>query len=219
MYEVAQLIDGVWGADGQVHHLTVTDPATDVPVSRAPLAGTETVAAAVKVARTTAPGWAGTPAAERAAALHQVASALEVAADELAEAQTAEMGRPIGAARDGVAAGVSTLRQYAELGPVHRGRPLAGASESIDLMAVQPRGVVAVITPWNDPVAVSCGLLGAALVTGNTVVHKPSERCPATGWLLARLFDRHLPPGVLNLLTGDGPVGAALAGQAVDVVA
>jgi succinate-semialdehyde dehydrogenase/glutarate-semialdehyde dehydrogenase len=86
-------------------------------------------------------------------------------------------------------------------------------------MAYEPRGVVAVITPWNDPVAVACGLLGAALVTGNTVVHKPSERTPATGWRVAALLAPHFPDGVLNLVNGDGRVGAALAGAPVDVVA
>lgn len=86
-------------------------------------------------------------------------------------------------------------------------------------MAYEPRGVVAAITPWNDPVAVSCGLLGAALVTGNTAVYKPSERAPATGWLLTRLLAEHLPGAVLSLLTGGGSVGAALAAQDVDVVA
>jgi acyl-CoA reductase-like NAD-dependent aldehyde dehydrogenase len=116
-------------------------------------------------------------------------------------------------------AAVGSLRQYAELGPVHRGRTLAGAQEAVDLMAYRPRGVVAVITPWNDPVAVSCGLLGAALVTGNTAVLKPSERTPATGWQLARLLAPHLPDGVLGLLNGDGPVGAALAAAPADVVA
>ena len=98
---------------------------------------------------------------------------------------------------DSIGAGVGTLRQYAELGPVHRGRALAGDDDAIDLMAYGPRGVVAVITPWNDPVAVSCGLLGAALVTGNTVVYKPSERTPATGWRLAQLLAPHFPDGVL----------------------
>ncbi|HEY0536496.1 MAG TPA: aldehyde dehydrogenase family protein, partial [Actinoplanes sp.] len=72
---------------------------------------------------------------------------------------------------------------------------------------------------WNDPVAVACGLLGAALVTGNTVVHKPSERTPATGWRLVQLLAPHFPDGVLNLVNGDGSVGAALAASPVDVVA
>jgi succinate-semialdehyde dehydrogenase/glutarate-semialdehyde dehydrogenase len=83
----------------------------------------------------------------------------------------------------------------------------------------EPRGVVAAITPWNDPVAISCGLLGAALVTGNTVVYKPSERTPATGWLLARTLAAHLPEGVLSMLAGDATTGAELAGQRVDVIA
>jgi succinate-semialdehyde dehydrogenase/glutarate-semialdehyde dehydrogenase len=219
MYEVQQLIGGVWGADGEAGELTVVDPADDSPVSRIPVATDAAVAAAVKAARAVAPKWAGTAAAERGAALHRAADAIEAAADQLAAAQTAEMGRPLVGARGGVEAGVATLRQYAELGPIHRGRTLAGAPEAIDLMAVQPRGVVTALTPWNDPVAVSCGLLGAALVTGNTAIYKPSERSPATGWLLARLIDEHLPAGVLSLLTGGPQVGAALAAQEVDVVA
>lgn len=87
-------------------------------------------------------------------------------------------------------------------------------------MVPQPRGVVAVITPWNDPVAVAAGLLGAALVTGNTVVHKPSERCPQTGRRFAELIAAHLPDGVLEIVDGTGAVGEHLACDArVDVVA
>jgi acyl-CoA reductase-like NAD-dependent aldehyde dehydrogenase len=219
MYDVQQLIDGGWGAGGLDGQFVVVDPADDTPVSRAPVASEADVAAAVKAAREAAPAWALTAPAERAAALRRAADEVESAADRLAAIQTAEMGRPLDGARDGVVAGVATLRQYAELGPVHRGRVLAGDPGAIDLMALQPRGVVAAITPWNDPVAVSCGLLGAALVTGNTVVYKPSERTPATGWLLARLLDEHLPAGVLSLVTGGGEVGARLAGQEVEVVA
>jgi succinate-semialdehyde dehydrogenase/glutarate-semialdehyde dehydrogenase len=129
------------------------------------------------------------------------------------------MGKPVGEARDSIIAGVGTLRQYAELGPTHRGRSLAGDADAVDMMVHVPRGVVAVVTPWNDPVAVSCGLLGAALVTGNTVVYKPSERTPATGWRLAQLLAPHFPSGVVNLVNGDGSVGAALAAAPVDVVA
>mgnify|MGYP001078739034 FL=1 len=219
MYRVQQLIAGVWGADGDGGTLTVLDPADGTPVSQVPIAGEAEVAAAVKAARAASPHWARTAPADRAAAVRRAADAIEADADRLAEAQTAEMGRPIGAARAGVEAGVATLRQYAELGPVRGGRTLAGEHDAIDLMVPQPRGVVAVITPWNDPVAVSCGLIGAALVTGNTVVYKPSERSPATGWLLARLLDEHLPSGVLSLVTGDAAVGATLAAQEVDVVA
>jgi acyl-CoA reductase-like NAD-dependent aldehyde dehydrogenase len=219
MYHAAQLIDGRWAPGTAGRTLTVTDPRDDSPVTEVPVASDADVAAAVRAARRAAPEWARTAPAARAAALHAAASTIEAAAGELAEIMAAEMGKPVDGARDSIAAGLGTLRQYAELGPTHRGRTLAGDDAAIDLMAYRPRGVIAVITPWNDPVAVSCGLLGAALVTGNTVVHKPSERTPATGWRLAELIAPHLPEGVLNVVHGDGPVGATLAGSEVDVVA
>jgi acyl-CoA reductase-like NAD-dependent aldehyde dehydrogenase len=219
MYEVEHLISGTWTSSGAARELTVRSPHDGEPVTRVPVASGADVTAAVAGAREAAPAWARTAPAARAAALHAAATAVEAAADELAAIMSAEMGKPVDGARDSIGAGVGTLRQYAELGPTHRGRALAGEDAAIDLMAYGPRGVVAVITPWNDPVAVSCGLLGAALVTGNTVVYKPSERTPATGWRLAQLLAPHFPDGVLSLVNGDGPVGAALAGAEVDVVA
>ncbi|GIJ28060.1 succinate-semialdehyde dehydrogenase [Micromonospora qiuiae] len=219
MYTVAQLMGGVWGAGGEAGELVVHDPADGAPVTRAPMATPDEVGKAVAAAREMAAEWAGSAVAERAAALHRAADAVAEAADELARATTAEMGKPLADARGGVEAGIATLRQYAELAPARGGRTLHGDPAALDFMAPQPRGVVAVITPWNDPVAVSCGLLGAALVTGNVVVHKPSERTPATGWLLARALDSALPAGVLSLLTGGPETGAVLAAAEVDVVA
>ncbi|MEV4407496.1 aldehyde dehydrogenase family protein [Actinoplanes sp. NPDC049598] len=219
MYDVEQHIAGRWEPGNSDRRLSVVNPADGTPVTTVPVSSETDVAAAVAAAREAAARWAGTAPAARAAALHAAATALEAAADELAEIMSAEMGKPVGGARESIGAGVGTLRQYAELGPAHRGRSLAGDDEAIDLMAYGPRGVVAVITPWNDPVAVSCGLLGAALVTGNTVVHKPSERTPATGWRLVQVLAPHFPAGVLNLVNGDGAVGAALAAAPVDVVA
>ncbi|BCJ75384.1 succinate-semialdehyde dehydrogenase [Catellatospora sp. IY07-71] len=219
MYKVEHLIGGGWSTGRGTGELTVLSPFDGEPVTLVPIASDADVGAAVTAARAAAPGWARTAAGARAAALHAAADAVEQAVDELARIMSAEMGKPVDGARESIGAGVGTLRQYAELGPVHRGRALAGDDQAVDLMAYGPRGVVAVITPWNDPVAVSCGLLGAALVTGNTVVYKPSERTPATGWRLARLMAPHFPSAVVSLLNGDGSVGAALAGSAVDVVA
>ncbi|MFI7649877.1 aldehyde dehydrogenase family protein [Micromonospora sp. NPDC049460] len=219
MYTVAQLIGGVWGAGGEGGELVVRDPADGSPVSSVPVATADEVGKAVEAARGVAAEWAATAPAERVAALHRAADAVAAVADDLARATTAEMGKPLADARGGVEAGIGTLRQYAELAPVRGGRTLHGDTHALDFMVPQPRGVVAAITPWNDPVAVSCGLLGAALVTGNVVLYKPSERAPATGWLLAKALDSALPPGVLSLLTGGPEVGAALAAQEVDVVA
>ncbi len=219
MYTVTQLIGGVWGAGGEGGELVVRDPADGSPVATVPVATADEVGKAVEAARGVAAEWAATDSAERAAALHRAADAVASTAEELARATTAEMGKPLDDARGGVAAGIGTLRQYAELGPLRGGRTLHGGRSSVDFMAPEPRGVVAAITPWNDPVAVSCGLLGAALVTGNVVLYKPSERTPATGWLLTKALDSALPAGVLSLLTGGAEVGAALAGQEVDMVA
>jgi acyl-CoA reductase-like NAD-dependent aldehyde dehydrogenase len=219
MREMRQYIAGAWTRANSERELTVLNPSDGTPVTLVRNSGEAEVTYAVEAARAAAAGWAGTAPAARGAALHAAASAVEEAASDLATIMNAEMGKPVADARDSILAGAGTLRQYAELGPAHRGRTLAGDEAAIDLMAYEPRGVVAVITPWNDPVAVACGLLGAALVTGNTVVHKPSERTPGTGARLVELIAPHFGAGVLNLVNGDGSVGAHLASAPVDVVA
>ncbi|XVV06400.1 aldehyde dehydrogenase family protein [Actinosynnema sp. CA-248983] len=200
--------------------LDIRSPRDGRSVGHLPTATDEEIAGAVLTAREVQPKWAATPAAERGAALRQAAGVLRTHADELAKVLEQETGRPVASAREGVLAGVSTFEQYAELGPVHRGRSLLGSWDATDFMVPEPRGVVVALTPWNDPVAVACGLLGAALVTGNAVVHKPSERCPHTGLLMGRLVAEAFPDGVLHTLIGNGQVGARLAADRhVDLVA
>ncbi|MFC4530111.1 aldehyde dehydrogenase family protein [Sphaerisporangium dianthi] len=214
------LVDGRWTASAGEGWRTVADPATGEPVGDVPAGCAEDVERAVASARRAFAAWARTAPAERAARLHAAAGAVAARAGELAELVTREMGKPIGDARGGVEAGVGTLRQYAELGPLHRGHSLQGGWDATDLMVYEPRGVIAVITPWNDPVAIACGLIGAAVVTGNTVVYKPSERTPHTGALLAELMAAALPPGVLTMVPGDQQAGEPLAGHpGVDLVA
>jgi acyl-CoA reductase-like NAD-dependent aldehyde dehydrogenase len=203
-----------------VRTVSILDPCDGSLVGELDLATPREVEAAVGSAGKAAAGWARTSSADRAAMVHAAAERVAAAADELARLTTREMGKPRDDARGGVQAGVSTLRQYAELGPLHRGRSLQGSWDATDLMVHEPRGVVAAITPWNDPVAVPCGIIGAALATGNTVVFKPSERTPHTGLELARLVAEELPPGVLEVVVGDGEAGAVLAGSGgVDLIA
>ncbi|NBH07879.1 aldehyde dehydrogenase family protein [Amycolatopsis sp. SID8362] len=200
--------------------IEIRNPADGSVVGSVPVAGEDEIDAALALANETRPAWARTPAAERGALLHTAAERLRAQADELAKVNEAETGRPREEALEGVLAGAGTLGQYAELGPVHRGRSLLGDPGATDLMVPEPRGVVVALTPWNDPVAVACGLLGAALATGNTVVHKPSERAPHTGQLLGELLIGVLPGGVLQTVHGDGGVGAILAMRDdVDVLA
>ncbi|GLZ46116.1 aldehyde dehydrogenase [Actinomycetospora sp. NBRC 106375] len=200
--------------------IEVHDPATGELVGRVRPAGPDEVDAAVARARAARDGWARTPAADRAGLVRDAAGALRAVAEELARRGETETGRPYDDGLGGVLAAAGTLEQYAELGPLHRGRSLQGSWSATDLMVPGPRGVAAVITPWNDPVAVAGGLIGAALVAGNTVVHKPSERCPHLGRRFAELVASFLPEGVLEIVDGAGPTGAALSGHAgIDLVA
>ncbi|WP_207457423.1 aldehyde dehydrogenase family protein [Herbiconiux sp. SYSU D00978] len=199
--------------------LTITDPRDGSTVGEVATASPEDVASAVTRSRAALAGWARTAPAARGAAVLAASVAVAEAADELAELNARETGRPLDQAKAGIMAGADTLRQYAELGPVHRGKSLRGAPEAVDYTIQQPRGVVAALTPWNDPVAVAAGIIGAALVMGNTVIHKPSERCPHLGIRLGEVISAALPDDVLITLTGDGAVGAALAESPVDVIA
>lgn len=200
--------------------IEIHDPATGEFVGSVRPAGPDEVDAAVGRARTARDAWARTAPGDRAGLVRDAAGALRGVAEEFARLNETETGRPYDDALGGVLAAAGTLEQYAELGPLHRGRSLQGSWDATDLMVPEPRGVAAVITPWNDPVAVAGGLIGAALVTGNTVVHKPSERCPHLGRRFAELVASFLPEGVLEIVDGAGPTGAALSGHpSVDLVA
>jgi acyl-CoA reductase-like NAD-dependent aldehyde dehydrogenase len=199
--------------------ITIQDPRTGEVLWTVPQAGPDAVNDAVDVARRAAPGWAATAPAERGAALRAAAKALDAAGRELAGLNASETGRPEEEALAGIAAAVSTLEQYAELGPVHRGHSLRGSRLASDYTIAEPRGVAVLLTPWNDPVAVACGLIGAALVTGNAVIHKPSERCPRLGEALGEVLAPAFPAGVFLTLSGGAGVGEALSRADVDVLA
>ena len=196
--------------------LVVVDPATGETVGRLPCSD---AAALVTTARAAHAGWERTAPGERAAMLKAGARRLRAALDDLALLQTREGGKPLADSRGGVEAGIGAIEQYAELGPLHRGRALQGAWGSTDWMARVSRGVAALCLPWNDPVAIACAQIAANLVVGNTVICKPSEKTPLSTAEAVRLLNEELPEGVLQLGVGDGELGAALAGhEGVDVV-
>jgi betaine-aldehyde dehydrogenase len=199
--------------------ITVRNPRTGDVLWTVPEAEPAAVTHALEVARSAAAEWASTAPAERGAALRKAAKALEAAAQELAELNFSETGRPVEESLAGIGAGISTLEQYAELGPVHRGHSLRGNRLAADYTVAEPRGVAVLLTPWNDPVAVACGLIGAALVSGNTAVHKPSERCPRLGEALGEVLAPAFPPGVFQTVSGGAGVGTLLTQSGADVIA
>jgi acyl-CoA reductase-like NAD-dependent aldehyde dehydrogenase len=197
--------------------LDVLDPATGDAIGRIPAGSAEAADSAVGTARRAQPGWARTEPAERAALLKAGARRLREHARELAELQTREGGKPLTESLGAVDAGIAAIERYAEIGPLHRGRSLQGAWEATDLTVHEPRGVAALLVPWSDPVAIACAKIAAALVTGNTVVYKPSEKAPLTAERIVELLD--IPGDALVLLQGDSRAGRPLvAHEGVDLV-
>ncbi|WP_200332218.1 aldehyde dehydrogenase family protein [Leucobacter sp. L43] len=204
-------------AESELH---ITNPADGTSVGSIAKTGEAEIRETIQRAREAFPAWRGTSAGERGQALRAAGRALAEREAEVAELHRRETGKDLEGALGGVRAAVDTLLQYSELAPVHRGKSLLGSGTSLDMMRPEPRGVAAIVTPWNDPVAVSAGLLGAALAMGNTVVHKPSERCPHLGVLLGEILAEHFPHGVLSTVTGGAREGEVLVGSAdVDLVA
>lgn len=198
--------------------IEVLNPATRDQIGYIPAGTPEDAATAITAARKALPNWSRLPAAERAELIKAAAHKMRKRAEELAQLVTLENGKPLDDALGGVEAGIGTLEQYAELGPLHRGKSLQGNFMASDMMVYEPYGVAAIVVPWNDPIAIACGYLGAALVTGNTVVYKPSEKTPLSAVWLAAMFDG-LPGGVLNLLLGDERAGWPLVShEGVDLV-
>ena len=196
--------------------LAVTDPATGDIVGSLPRTDPDLLVTAARAAH---PGWERTAPAERAAALKAGARRLRGALDGIALLQTREGGKPLADSRGGVGAGIEAIEQYAELGPLHRGRSLQGGWGATDWMARVSRGAAALCLHWNDPVAIACAQIAANLVVANTVICKPSEKTPLSTAEVVRLLSEDLPEGVLQLAVGDGTLGAALAAHpGVDVV-
>jgi len=206
-------LDTAPGTRSSIGTFRIVDPASGEPVGEHRAAEPAEVVAAVRRAAAAFPDWAATPPARRGELLRAAAHALAARADEVAALNTRETGKTAADAAGGVQAAIGTLLQYAELGPLHRGKALRGGPDAVDYALPHPRGVVVALTPWNDPAAVAAGLLGAAIVSGNTVVHKGSERCPGTAALLNGILAGALPDGVLVGVTGDGTTGALLAEQ------
>lgn len=203
-------------AEAQLH---ITDPRTGDVVGTVRCAGEGEVGQVVATARVAQTLWEQAPAESRARLLRETSDLIAAHADELARLAAREIGQSEADAVSGVLAGVSALRRFAELGAVHGGRSLAGVRTASDYTRFEARGVAVVLTPWSDPVAIACGLIGAATVTGNAVVYKPSARAPHTGLRLGRLFADVLPPDIVQTVIGGSRVGSRLVGDPlVDVV-
>lgn len=196
---------------GVRRRLGVFDPATGEQIGHIPGGGAPEAHDAVRAARAAQPAWAATDPGARGALLKAATRRLREYARELAELQARETGLPQAASLGCVQAGIAAAEAYAELGPLERGRTRRG-----DLVLREPRGTVAILMPWSDPLRATFGPLAAALVAGNAVVLQPSHRAPLAAERVAELLDLG---AILQVLHGDEHAARPLAAHhGVDLV-
>jgi RHH-type transcriptional regulator, proline utilization regulon repressor / proline dehydrogenase / delta 1-pyrroline-5-carboxylate dehydrogenase len=202
------------GDDLREHgELLSTDPGEpERVVAVAARAGADEAAEAVTVAAEAFPAWRRAPAAERSRSLLAAAAWMRERRLALAALEVRECAKPWVEADADVCEAIDFLEYYAR-GAIElaKGRPLLQVTGERNDMSYVPRGVTAVISPWNFPLAIPCGMTAAALATGNTVVLKPAEQSPACAYRLVQaLRAGGVPAGATSLLPGEGDAGAAL---------
>ncbi|WP_285424604.1 aldehyde dehydrogenase family protein [Pseudomonas sp. efr-133-TYG-103a] len=203
-------IDGRWVEPASPSWFDVIDPATETLVERLALGDATDVDRAVAAARRALPEYAQTSVAERIALLQRIVSIYERRQEEFAQAMRVEMGAPITFSRKfQVPRGWLHLNQLIDVLQRFQFEETQGTT----LIRHEPVGVCGLITPWNWPINQIVVKVGPALAAGCTMVLKPSEYSPLSSLLFAEVLDEAgVPPGVFNLVNGDGPgVGAALS--------
>jgi aldehyde dehydrogenase (NAD+) len=206
-------IGGAFVAPTDGTRVETINPATEEPLATVAFAGPGDVALAVSAARDAAAGWAALPALERGKYLFRIARLIQERARELAIVESLDGGKPIRESRD-VDVPLAAAHFFSYAGWADKLQyALSGRSFA-------PRGVVGQVVPWNFPLLMAAWKLAPALACGNTAVLKPAETTPLTALLLAEIIqEADLPPGVVNIVTGDGGAGAALVRSAVDKIA
>ena len=215
-------INGQWVApqDGTDHH--VIDPSTEEPCAVISLGGQADAEAAIAAAKAAFPGWMATDPAERIALIEKLIEVYKDRAEDLARAMSDEMGAPIDMSRSQqVGAGIWHLKNFVQAAGDFDFIESLGDHAPNDRIIHEPVGVAALITPWNWPMNQITLKVGAAAVAGCTMVLKPSEESPLNALIFAELMhEAGFPPGVFNLVNGDGAgVGTVLSGHPdVDMV-
>ncbi|MBA3437655.1 MAG: aldehyde dehydrogenase family protein, partial [Thermoleophilaceae bacterium] len=191
----------------------VINPATREVIASAPLSSEEDVDRAVAAAKGAFETWSATTPAERSAALLKLADRIEENADEIADIESANAGKPRQAfLGDEVPAMADQLRFFAGACRVMEGKAAGEYLEGYtSIVRREPIGVIGQIAPWNYPLMMAVWKIGPALATGNTVVLKPAETTPMSALKMAELAADLFPEGVFNVVTGHGePTGSTL---------
>ncbi|WP_308818729.1 aldehyde dehydrogenase family protein [Pseudonocardia alni] len=204
--EFTQLIDGEFVAGATTQD--VVDPATGRAFAQAPVADAAQVDRAVAAAAAAFPGWSARSYDERGALVDRIADVVEANAELIARTVTREQGKPLADSTGDLEAAVAFCRYFAKWRPADE--VVQDDDQAFVEIVRRPLGVVAAIIPWNFPFFQSLYKLAPALVTGNTIVIKPSPTTPLNGMLLGRLVADIVPAGVVNVVGDSGAVGPQL---------
>jgi succinate-semialdehyde dehydrogenase / glutarate-semialdehyde dehydrogenase len=213
LFRQQALIDGEWQDAVNGARFAVHNPANAERVGHAPNCTTADVARAIGAAHTAFPAWRDTPAKTRAHLLRRWFDLILAHRDDLATIMVSEQGKPLSEARGEIDYAASFIEWFAEEARRVYGDVVPSPWADRRMFTLkQALGVAALITPWNFPAAMLTRKAGAALAAGCTVVAKPASQTPFTALALAELAQRAgLPPGVLNVVTGDAAtIGSVL---------
>jgi len=215
-------INGQWVISIDGREMPVENPSTEKKIATITLGGVADVDMAVAAAKDAFPSWAATNPSERIAALEQLMEVYKTRAEDMAQAISREMGAPITLAKTAqVGSGAGHLKNTIRTAKAFVFERPLGDHAPGDMIIHDPVGVCALITPWNWPMNQVMLKVAPALAAGCTVVLKPSELSPLSAILLAEMIDEaDFPPGIFNLVNGDGAgVGAYLTAHPdVDMV-
>lgn len=186
--------------------MQVVDPSTAEPIAELEQAGVLETDAAVARAKAAFPGWRAVTPEDRGRLIRRLATLVEEHAEELAQIESRNVGKPIAGARGEVAMVARVFHFYAGAVDKHGGTEIP-VSGGVDITFREPLGVVGLIVPWNFPLNIASWKLGPALASGNTVVLKPAELTPLSALRLGELvLEAGLPEDVVNVLVGKGSV-------------
>ncbi|RJP65024.1 MAG: NAD-dependent succinate-semialdehyde dehydrogenase [Candidatus Abyssobacteria bacterium SURF_17] len=202
------LIGGEWRQAVSGKAIDVKNPASNSVVARVPQCDERDVDLAARAADKAFAAWSEATAKERARLIHAAAANVRKGLEEIGRWLTMEMGKPLADSRKEVADAASTLDYFAEEG-LRIGGEIApiGTHQAVSLVVKEPIGVCGAIAPWNYPVSLLAWKVGPALAAGCTVVCKPSTETPVSPLMFVRCIEEAgFPPGVVNAVTGSGPV-------------
>jgi 1-pyrroline dehydrogenase len=202
-------VGGGWADSASGKTMEVLNPATGEVIATVPRCSAEDVDRAVEAASAALPDWLEKTPKDRSELLHKLADVLEENAEELAQLESLNVGKPLMASRDEMPFSADNLRFFAgaarQLEGKSAGEYIAGYTS---IIRREPLGIVGGICPWNYPLMMAIWKMGPALAAGNVQVLKPSEQTPLSLLRFVQLAQEVIPPGVLQVVTGDGvPVG------------